>query len=543
MAVFAGSTSNGAITNGGLTYAYTAGGDCANCLTDAPIAGRQYVELRIVRQGAGLAAASLYGGSNYALIDWGSLGQWWGEPGCTIGTDSPWSLYLSANYGSDAQVYDGGFSYLDGAEPVDEVIALAIDASTREVWAWRIGDPQPAVPTFVLEGADPIFVGASSSDPASTVHLLPVADQRGPTPAGFTDYMGGGDPEPPSGDTSGAGTLALTAAGTGRARHRAAGGATLALQAQGQPRTRRALRGSASITSTSAGTATARARAVASGLIALQGTGAPGARASTRGSGTLAFTTQGRPDQPGMEGQAELGFTTEGRVHGRARASGAASLQLQADAAGKAPARASGVAQLAFIAEATTTPGRTRGAATLALQASGIGMGQARATGAASLATHAEGTPSVTIRTTGAARLGFACLARPGSRYWLAGQATLQLESDALPRARGVAQGAAALALQAQGRGNAATTVTGAARLTLTARMYVPGSGPPPVQASRPGAERVSAPRRPTEQPSTSRETSMINVASRNNEPLPAAVRPASGPQTAQRPISSRGQS
>lgn len=500
MAVFAGSTANGIISNGGLSFtrSTTTGTEYANCVTDVPVAGKQYVEARIIRASTADTGFGLYA-DGIALNTAESIGiQRWDTAAAYIGCGSPWSLYLRANYGGIGDLYVGGFADLPGTSPVNEVVAYAVDSITREVWVKRIGSPgwhgggDPATgtnPTFVLQGANPIFFGASVNNQNNSVHMLPVAQQTGPTPAGFTNYLASSEPEPGS-DVDGSTAFHLAAAGTARGRGVLAASATTTLAAAAAIRGRVASNGGTSLdlsvaaavrglgrctgtshlTTGTMGALSAEAALTGGAGLDLTAAGALRARGRMAATAAVAFTGYGTavPLVPGIEGRGGFALTAALDAHGRGALAGAAGLTLASAGTARGRSQASGTAGLTFNALATATQPGLHGSAALNLQASGLTRGRGALAGSAGIGLASSATLRGRSNLTGAAGIGLVATVDT-SRAAASGHVGLELAAAGVVHGRGRLAGSASLAFTASAASSSSASIAGATGLAFDA--------------------------------------------------------------------------
>lgn len=201
---FTTTTANGVISADGRGYTHAGSGAAvANCLTDTPIVGKQYLEIQIHRSTASSVGAQLYGGTSENLPTNVNLGSWYQQPGAAAQMTSGWNLQLYANSSLPGEL-SRQMAALPGSADQTLYIQFAIDADTREVWVRRSGDGwdgggDPATgtsPSFVLAGDAPIYPGANSMHPDNHVRLLTADEQVGEVPAGFSQYMEEAEPSP-----------------------------------------------------------------------------------------------------------------------------------------------------------------------------------------------------------------------------------------------------------------------------------------------------------------------------------------------------------
>lgn len=188
--VFAGSTTNGALSNSNRTFARSTGAATANCLSSAPLTEDCYFEYALASFES--CALGMYAGTS-PLPEDRALGQWWGEAGLNANS-AGWYADFYALYGP-APVSGRLASYEDGPAVLPVHIHGAYRHATRALWL-RVhandttypwfdgGDPENGdTPSVVFPGSDPVYL-AGTSDGGAVTLLLP-EEFSGTAPAGF----------------------------------------------------------------------------------------------------------------------------------------------------------------------------------------------------------------------------------------------------------------------------------------------------------------------------------------------------------------------
>ena len=172
-----------------------------HCNMTSPLAGQVYFEVDVTFNSpyGNASVVNFYGGtlgpSDYLPTQ--SVGQMWGEPGVAIGLTSEWVAITFANYGmgTNEVAENAIYTFARTPFPVTRRFQFAVNVATRSIWfrttdgpvGWvGGGDPVAGTaPTVIINGSNPIYVGATSARPANTLRLILPNEFANAPPSGF----------------------------------------------------------------------------------------------------------------------------------------------------------------------------------------------------------------------------------------------------------------------------------------------------------------------------------------------------------------------